>query len=173
MLDLKGCQLPSVPKFAIGLARPAERSLVGGLKRMLAAPWNQHVKKWLKRAYYTSLRWREASPAQAAAREFAQAVSFEKGDIVKVRSQEEIVSTLDPFKELKGCAFLPSMYQYCGTQQRVLMSMQRFIDERDYKLKKARGVVLLENVICSGTSLFGACDRCCFLFWREEWLEKL
>jgi hypothetical protein len=64
------------------------------------------------------------------------------------------------------------MYQYCGTQQRVRKSMQRFLDERDYKVKKVRGVILLENVICNGTAAFGACDRCCFLFWREEWLEK-
>jgi len=47
------------------------------------------------------------------------------------------------------------------------------MDERDYKVKKARGVILLENVICTGTPTFGACDRCCFLFWREEWLEKV
>jgi hypothetical protein len=90
-----------------------------------------------------------------------------------VRSREEILSTLDPFKELKGCAFLPDMYQYCGTEQRVLRSMRHFMDERDYKLKKVRGVILLENVICNGTPTFGECDRCCFLFWREEWLEKI
>ena len=51
--------------------------------------------------------------------------------------------------------------------------MQTFMDERDYKMKKARGVILLENVICNGTPTFGPCDRCCFLFWREEWLERV
>jgi hypothetical protein len=86
---------------------------------------------------------------------------------------QEILSTLDPFKELKGCAFLPEMYQYCETTQVVLKSMERFIDERDYKPKKTQGLILLENVICSGTPLYGKCDRCCFLFWREEWLEKI
>jgi hypothetical protein len=106
-------------------------------------------------------------------KELAQATPFKQGDIVRVRSREEITSTLDPFKELKGCAFLPAMYQYCGTQQRVLKSMQHFLDERDYKRKKVRGVILLENVICNGTPAFGPCDRCCFLFWREEWLEKI
>jgi hypothetical protein len=40
-------------------------------------------------------------------------------------------------------------------------------------MKKVQGVILLENVICSGTPTFGACDRCCFLFWREEWLERV
>ena len=94
------------------------------------------------------------------------------GDWVRVRSRAEIQSMLDPFKETRGCAFLEDMYKYCGTKQRVFKSMERFLDERDYKVKKVRGVILLENVICEGTAAFGRCDRSCFLFWREEWLEK-
>jgi len=95
------------------------------------------------------------------------------GDWVRIRSREEIQSMLDPFRETRGCAFLEDMYKYCGTKQRVYKSMERFLDERDYKVKKVRGVILLENVICGGTPAFGRCDRSCFLFWREEWLEKV
>jgi hypothetical protein len=146
---------------------------VGNLKRKLAVPWNYFVKKWLKQAHVLSLRWRGGSRAQMTARDFAPAMPFQKGDLVRVRTREEIDATLDPFKELKGCAFLPEMYQFCGTQQKVLKSMQRFLDERDYKVKKVQGVILLENVICNGTPAFGPCDRCCFLFWREEWLERV
>jgi len=40
-------------------------------------------------------------------------------------------------------------------------------------VKKVKGVVLLDGVICRGTPAFGRCDRCCHLFWREEWLEKI
>ncbi|MGB8981692.1 MAG: hypothetical protein WCC12_07430 [Anaerolineales bacterium] len=173
MSNLDGCQLPSIPKFAAGPAKLLRKSLILHIKRMLAVPWNRHVKKWLKRAYYTSLRWQGGSAVQTMAKDFAPTVPLKRGDLVRVRPPEEIASTLDPFKELKGCAFLPEMYQYCGTKQRVLKSMQHFMDERDYKLKKARGVVLLEDIICNGTPTFGACDRCCFLFWREEWLEKI
>src|SRR5512144_2304623 len=104
MSNFDGCQLPSVPKFAVGLAEPADKSLVGQIKRMLAVPWNYHAKKWLKRVYYTSLRWRGVSSAQTAAKDFASAVPLQKGDLVRVRSSEEITATLDPFKELKGCA---------------------------------------------------------------------
>jgi hypothetical protein len=60
------------------------------------------------------------------------------------------------------------MWQYCGTTQRVLQSMEHFLDERDYKVKKVKGIVLLEGVIYQGTPVFGRCDRSCFLFWREE-----
>jgi hypothetical protein len=173
MSNFDGCQLPSIPRFSIGPAEITEKSFVARLKRLLALPWNYFVKKWLKQAYYISLRWRGRSFAQMAARDFAPAIPFKTGEMVRVRSREEIDSTLDPFKELKGCAFLSEMYQYCDTQQRVLKAMQRFMDERDYKVKKVRGVILLENVICTGTPTFGTCDRCCFLFWREEWLEKV
>ena len=99
--------------------------------------------------------------------------TLNKGDWVRIRSWDEIQPMLDPFHETRGCAFLEDMRQYCGTKQRVLKSMERFLDERDYKVKKVKGVILLENVICNGTPAFGKCDRCCFLFWREEWLEKI
>ena len=92
---------------------------------------------------------------------------------MRVRSLEEIQKTLNPFKELKGCAFLEDMQKYCGSEQRVLKVMERFLDERDYQVKKARGIVLLEGVFCQGTPVFGPCDRSCLLFWREEWLEKI
>ena len=39
--------------------------------------------------------------------------------------------------------------------------------------QKSNGIVILENVICQGTIDFGKCDRSCFYFWREEWLEKI
>jgi hypothetical protein len=64
------------------------------------------------------------------------------------------------------------MRQYCGTVQRVLKPVMRFADERDMTIRNARGIVILENITCKGTAAFGPCDRNCFLFWRQEWLEK-
>lgn len=173
MSNFDGCQLPSVPKFSQGHSISADKSLKGRIKRLLAVPWNRYVKKWLKRDYAQRARAHGGTPEQAAARTLAPEIPFQQGDWVRVRLIEEIRSTLDPFNELKGCAFLPEMEDYCGTKQRVFRSMQNFMDERDYKLKKVRGVILLENVFCSGTPTFGACDRCCLLFWREEWLERV
>lgn len=173
MSNFDGCQLPCVPKFSSGSAEVGGQSTLRRIKRLLAVPWNYHGKKWLKKAYHLSVRWQGTAPQQMKAKELAPAIPFATGDLVRVRSHEEILSTLDPFKELKGCAFLPEMTKFCGTQQRVLKSMQVFLDERDYKVKKVRGVILLDDVICNGTPAFGPCDRCCFLFWREEWLEKI
>lgn len=201
MENSDGCQLPNVPKLSEGLVPAEPQSFVHRLKRNLAMPWNYYVKRWLKQVYRTyadrfgldkPARMELPQPAicsdefvgaqqeqlvnqlpKAEDVDSARLGKLATGDWVRVRSRGEIQAMLDPFKETRGCAFLEDMYKYCGTKQRVLKSMERFLDERDYKVKKVRGVILLENVICNGTPAFGKCDRCCFLFWREEWLEKI
>lgn len=95
------------------------------------------------------------------------------GDLVLVKSKEEILKTLNNWNQLKGCAFMEEMWPYCGTKQKVLKRVEKFLDERDYLIKKCKGIIILENVMCQGTKDFGPCDRSCFFFWREEWLEKI
>jgi hypothetical protein len=95
------------------------------------------------------------------------------GDWVSIRALDEIESTLNHWKQVRGCSFMPPMADYCGTIQRIYKVMERFVDERDLTLKKSSGILLLEGVICRGTIDFGDCDRACFHFWREEWLEKI
>ncbi|NOZ61327.1 MAG: hypothetical protein GXO74_06565 [Calditrichaeota bacterium] len=98
---------------------------------------------------------------------------LQQGDLVKVLAEEEIRITLDQKNQLKGCVFMDGMWDYCGTTQRVFKRVEKFMDERDYLMKKSNGIVLLEGAICNGTKAFGPCDRSCFFFWREEWLEKV
>jgi len=62
-MSLNGCQLPCVPKFSEGIATSVKQPFIKRIKRLLAVPWNYYVKKWLKRAYYTSLKMGGASPA--------------------------------------------------------------------------------------------------------------
>lgn len=102
-----------------------------------------------------------------------QAQNFKSGDLVRVRSKEEIESTLNHMGQLKGCSFMDVMIPYCGTMQHVLKPMDRFVDERDLRVKKCSGLVLLEGVMCQGTTQFGRCDRSCLMFWRQEWLQKV
>ena len=178
MENMHGCQLPNIPNLAEGLEQVEPQPLLRRLKRSLAVPWNYYVKRWIKQAYHLYTKQTGQAKSKRAAQpvetiEPARPEKLKAGDWVRVRTWEEIQPLLDPFKETRGCAFLEDMRQYCGTKQRILKSMERFLDERDYKVKKVNGVILLENVICQGTPAFGKCDRCCFLFWREEWLEKI
>lgn len=94
------------------------------------------------------------------------------GEKVRIRSREEIQKTLNRWGKLKGCAFMEEMESYCGTSQRILRKVEKFLDERDYLMKKCQGIYILDGVICRGTKDFGACDRSCFFFWKEEWLLR-
>ena len=97
------------------------------------------------------------------------------GDIVRVRSKEQILQTLDKNNMLKGCYFMNEMWQYCGSQQKVLKRVDYFFDERRAKYYRASNTVILENLCCSGklAKFMPKCDRNCYVFWKEEWLEKI
>ena len=100
-------------------------------------------------------------------------VPYLPGDMVMVKTRQEITKTLDAWNQLKGCSFMEEMWSLCGSRQTVLKRVTVFLDERDYKIKKCHGVVILRDVMCQGTTDFGRCDRSCFYFWKEEWLKKL
>jgi len=98
---------------------------------------------------------------------------LQPGERVRVRSRTEIEQCNDRWNELKGCGFMEEMWVYCGTEQVVLKRVERFLDEATYHMQTARGLVLLQGLTCAGTIDFGRCDRSCFYFWREEWLERI
>jgi hypothetical protein len=120
--------------------------------------------------WFFNLVGRKSTPPPNPIRNFSS--PLEAGDSVKVRPLKEIAPTLNHWGQLRGCTFMPEMAVYCGTTQRVLKPMNRFVDERDLRVKRSKGIILLEGVMCQGTAAFGSCDRSCFVFWREEWLEK-
>ena len=100
---------------------------------------------------------------------------LKSGDIVRVRSKEEIRQTLDKKNRLEGCFFMDEMWLYCGTQQRILRRVEGFFDEAELRMFSTRDIVLLDGLNCSGkVSYFETrCDRFCFFFWKEVWLEKI
>ncbi len=139
-----------------------------------------HIQRRLKRfirrriayLYQTFAILRNASEVgdQAAA---VYDVVLQPGDHVRVRSRNEIAKSLNRWNCLRGCCFMEEMGSFCNTEQTVYKRVERFLDERDYHVKRCIGLVILKDVQCSGTVDFGRCDRSCFFFWREEWLEKI
>ena len=103
------------------------------------------------------------------------APALQEGDRVRVRPAEYVRSTLDANGRYRGCAFAKAMYQYCGVELRVIRRVERFFDEKSWRMLRARNMVLLEGTLCDGSSLrdTGGCDRMCHFFWRTEWLEKV
>ena len=99
---------------------------------------------------------------------------LQPGDLVRVRSLEAVRRTLDRRGICGGLRFMPVQHAYCGKTFRVLKQVNTFLDERDFRVKRLRGVVILEGAYCDGTPLEPEpCDRMCFLFWKEAWLEKV
>ena len=92
-----------------------------------------------------------------------------KGDVVRIRSVEEILSTLDSDGTVDGQLFMPEMLQYAGREVRVRSSAHKTCDGAA-RIRKMDNTVHLEGLKCDG-SAHGGCQAGCQLFWREEWLR--
>jgi hypothetical protein len=171
------CQLPCYAQVAEGRAATPPESPGRKIKLFIRRHVSPNRERALKSSTndlmnrFARLTGKPAKPT--APPEALAPTNLQAGDVVRVRTKEEIEATLNHWHQLKGCRFMPEMEPYCGTTQRVFKRVERFVDERDLRVKRARGIVFLEGVFCTGTADFGPCDRSCFLFWREEWLEKI
>lgn len=99
------------------------------------------------------------------------------GEVVRVKPLREIELTLDEKGRYDGLAFMKAaMEKYCGGTYRVKKRVNLFFDERRQKLLKLRDVVILDTVYCetpkNNIQGWAGCDRTCFLFWKEAWLER-
>lgn len=160
------CQIHDLEKMSEPLSIV---DLVGQRKnrvtRFVKRRWN-YLKNMLSETAARTIR----DSAHTAAR---AGNGLQPGDRVRVKSRAEIQQTLNLWNQLRGCSFMEEMTPYCGTEQKVLKRIEKFLDERDYLIKKCKGIVILDGVFCTGTKHFGDCDRTCFFFWREDWLEKI
>jgi hypothetical protein len=98
-------------------------------------------------------------------------LGLKAGELVEVRSKEEILATLDKRGYNKGLLLMPEMLQFCGQRFKVYKSVKRIVLEHTGEFRRMRNTVLLEGVRCDGWG--GACDRSCFFFWREAWLKRV
>ena len=171
------CQIPCLRDISEGIVKVSSESLSRRSKlmvrRLLSPGMERKYKNYINDLMnqYCRLTGKKTKPAVCLPKSASD--NLQPGDWVRVRSQKEIAAIVNHWDQVKGCAFMPEMAKYCGTTQQVLKSMERFVDERDLLIKKSRGIIFLEGVMCEGTEDFGRCDRSCFHFWREEWLEKI
>ena len=96
-----------------------------------------------------------------------------RGDVVRVRSREEILATLDAGGSAGGLPFMPEMLAYCGKELRVYARADKTCDTIGMTGTRRRmdGTVHLAGARCDG-SAHGGCQAGCLLYWREEWLER-
>ena len=101
---------------------------------------------------------------------------FQIGDLVAVRSPEEILQTLDENGTLNGLPFMPEMIPYCGKRYHVVRRVFKTCVSGTPELTDVRGmksddVVILEGLRCAGNEHDG-CQKDCMILWREAWLKK-
>jgi len=95
------------------------------------------------------------------------------GEMVEVRSREEILATLDSSGALDGLPFMPEMLQFCGQQFPVDKRAHKTCDTVAHTgLRAMSSAVHLGGTRCSGAA-HGGCDAACQIFWKEAWLKRV
>jgi hypothetical protein len=101
-----------------------------------------------------------------------RALGLKAGDWVKVRSQEEILATLDERGRLENLPFMPEMLQYCGQRLRVWKRADKTCDYiQAWSIRRMKDSVHLEGGRCDGSGHDG-CQAGCLIFWKEAWLKR-
>ena len=95
------------------------------------------------------------------------------GDLVEVRSADEIIATLDERGELENLPFMPEMLKFCGQRLTVDKVAHKLCDTMyGSGLHKMENAVHLTNSRCDGTA-HGGCQTACLLYWKEAWLKRV
>lgn len=133
---------------------------------------------WIPRRLLRGPRPHPATGAPASATPVEPSLGLQPGDRVRVRSLAEIHATLDAEGKFQGMAYLGAvMDRYCGRELTVKGRVDRFFDERNWRMVRLRDTVILEGGHCTPeshlASEWAGCQRACYLFWKEAWLERI
>jgi hypothetical protein len=95
------------------------------------------------------------------------------GELVEVRSQDDILATLDERGELDSLPFMPEMLRYCGQRFTVHKVAHKLCDTMTATgMRRMRDAVHLSEVRCDGRA-HGGCQTACLLYWKEAWLTRV
>jgi hypothetical protein len=115
-------------------------------------------------------------PGTALKGDTFEPLNLQRGELVRIKSREEIAKTLTPAGRNKGLWFDREMLPYCNGVYRVRQRIGRFINEQDGKLIVLKNEsITLDGVVCSGDRSVcrWLCPRAIFPYWRECWLERV
>jgi hypothetical protein len=103
-------------------------------------------------------------------------LNLQPGELVRIKSYEEILQTLDHDNKNRGMGFDGELMPFCGRTFRVRDRVVKFVDEKTGKMRNLKtAAVILDNVFCqarySHHRMF--CPRSIYAWWREVWLERV
>ena len=95
------------------------------------------------------------------------------GDIVEVRSPEEILATLDEDGTLDSMPFMPEMVRYAGRRFTVTRRVDKICDTiAATGSRRMHATVYLDDLRCDGSG-HGGCQAGCLIYWKEAWLRRV
>ena len=96
------------------------------------------------------------------------------GELVRVRSVEEILPTINELGLNRGMSFDPEMVPYCGGTYRVLNRITTIINDETGKMQSMKNdCIVLDGVVCRLLlKISPVLSRTIFPYWREIWLER-
>jgi hypothetical protein len=96
------------------------------------------------------------------------------GDLVEVRSLEEIEATLDEGQRNRGLWFDGEMVRLCGRRGRILFRVERLIDEKTGRMLRIRKDLFVVSGMtgCVGT-YHQLCTRSMIAMMRASWLRRI
>jgi hypothetical protein len=103
-------------------------------------------------------------------------LNLQSGELVRVKSHDEILKSLNTEGKNRGLYFDAEMVPYCGGTYRVLSRVSRILDEKTGKLIKIKNdCLILEGVFCRSRYSYCRmfCPRSIYGYWREIWLERI
>lgn len=103
-------------------------------------------------------------------------LDLQPGELVQIKSKEEIAETLNQAGRNKGLWFDREMMVYCGRTFRVRRRVTRFINDQDGKMIELKtDCVTLDGCACSGDHSLSRwfCGRAIYPYWREIWLRRV
>lgn len=97
------------------------------------------------------------------------------GDVVQVKSAEEILATLDGDASLDAMPFMPEMLRFAGQRFTVSSRVEKICDTVSGgppNSRRMRDTVFLEDLRCDGSG-HGGCQAGCRLYWKDAWLRRI
>jgi hypothetical protein len=99
-------------------------------------------------------------------------LSLESGARVRVKTEREILATLDKNGKNRGLEFSREMLRFCGQEFTVLRRCDALIRDDPPQMVKLTDTVILEGLDYQALSSL-AIPRGEYFFWRECWLERV
>lgn len=102
-------------------------------------------------------------------------LDLQPGELVKIKSHDEILETVNLNLVNRGMGFHPELVPFCGQTFKVKYRVRKIINEKTGHLMELKNpCIVLDGLHCGGfytKPLF--CARDCYPYWREIWLERV